>query len=111
MRIKVGLSNMKVRIVKVKLYLIILEFIRACINKTSLLTDDKLKITFELFDKDGSGGITPDEMKLILGLTSKYSDKVWNEILGSIERNSNDEVTMVEFKSMMLKLALIDLKN
>ncbi len=47
-------------------------------------------------------------MKLILGLTSKYSDKVWNEILTSIERNSNDEVTMVEFKNMMLKLASVN---
>ena len=65
-----------------------------------------MQCTFELFDKDGSGGISRDEMKEILGLTSKYTDKDWEEVLGGMEMNENDEVTIVEFKSMMLKLAL-----
>ena len=59
-----------------------------------------------LFDKDGSGSITPEELKAILGLSSKYSDKVWNEIINQIEHNKDDEVTYEEFKNMMLKLVL-----
>jgi calcium-dependent protein kinase len=70
-----------------------------------------LQCTFELFDKDGSGGISRDEMKEILGLTSKYTDKDWEEVLGGMEMNENDEVTIVEFKSMMLKLALTNLNK
>jgi calcium-dependent protein kinase len=85
-----------------------LEFIRACIKKATLLTDDKLRIAFQLFDKDGSGSITPNELKAILGLSSNYSDKVWNEILSQIEHNNDDEVTYEEFKNMMLKLATIN---
>ncbi len=70
-----------------------------------------MQCTFELFDKDGSGGISRDEMKEILGLTSKYTDKDWEEVLGGMEMNENDEVTIVEFKSMMLKLALTNLNK
>ena len=35
----------------------------ATIDKTSLLTDEKLKLAFNLIDKDGGGTITPDEVK------------------------------------------------
>jgi calcium-dependent protein kinase len=75
-------------------------------NKSDLLTEDKLQITFKLFDKDGSGSITPEELKMILGLSSKYSDKVWKEILNEIEHNKDDEVTYEEFKNMMKKLII-----
>lgn len=71
-----------------------------------LLTEEKLKIAFRLFDKDGSGSITPSELKAILGLSSKYNDKVWNEILNGIEHNKDDEVTYEEFKKMMTKLVI-----
>lgn len=59
-----------------------------------------------MFDKDGSGSITPEELKAILGLNAKYSDKVWNEIISQIEHNKDDEVTYEEFKNMMLKLII-----
>jgi calcium-dependent protein kinase len=65
-----------------------------------------LQITFKLFDKDNSGSITPEELKAILGLSSKYSDKVWNEIINQIEHNKDDEVTYDEFRNMMLKLII-----
>jgi len=41
---------------------------------------------------------------MILGLSSKYSDKVWKEVINEIEHNKDDEVTFEEFKIMMLKL-------
>lgn len=87
---------------KVHIYLV--EFIRATIDKSLLLSEEKLVTTFKLFDKDGSGSITPQELKMILGLSSKYNDKVWNEILNGIERNIENEVSYEEFKNMMLKL-------
>jgi calcium-dependent protein kinase len=84
------------------------EFVRAVINKHNLLKDDKLEVTFKLFDKDGSGSITPEELKAILGLNSKYNDKVWNEIINQIEHNKQNEVTYEEFKNMMLKFININ---
>lgn len=70
------------------------------------MTEEKLSITFKLFDKDGSGSIEANEIKQILGLSAKYSDKVWNEIINQIEHNKENEVTYEEFKNMMLKLKI-----
>ena len=75
------------------------------------MTEEKLQITFKMFDKDGSGSITPEELKGILGLSTKYSDKVWNEIISQIEHNKDDEVTYEEFKNMMLKLIIKNQSN
>lgn len=83
-----------------------IEFIRACISKSILLTEDKLKVTFKLFDKDDSGSITPQELKAILGISSKYSDKVWDGIINQIDHNKENEVTYEEFRNMMLKLII-----
>jgi Ca2+-binding EF-hand superfamily protein len=64
-----------------------------------------------MFDKDGSGSITPEELKAILGLSTKYSDKVWSEIISQIEHNKDDEVTYEEFKNMMHKLIIKNQSN
>lgn len=77
------------------------EFLRAVIDKEKIICDDKLEKTFKLFDKDGGGSITPDELKTFLGISSKYSDKVWNEIISQIEHKNDNELTLDEFKKMM----------
>ena len=80
------------------------EFVRAMIDKTQIVTEDNLRITFQMFDRDGSGSIEPGEIKQILGLSAKYSDKVWNEIINQIEHENENEITYEEFKAMMIKL-------
>jgi calcium-dependent protein kinase len=42
------------------------EWIVATINKEKLLSKDKLRAAFSLFDKDGSGAISSAEVKEIL---------------------------------------------
>ena len=39
----------------------------AAINKDKLLSKDKLEILFKIFDKDGSGNISVEELKENLG--------------------------------------------
>jgi calcium-dependent protein kinase len=43
-----------------------LEWVVATINKEKLLSTEKLKQAFTLFDKDGSGAISSEEVKEIL---------------------------------------------
>ena len=43
------------------------EFLTATVNRAALLTEDKLKMAFNMFDKDGKG-ITLEEIKSILGV-------------------------------------------
>jgi len=70
------------------------EFIRATINKTKLLSDDNLNITFKLFDKDGGESITPDEIRSILGLSAKFNEEVWKEIINNLVQNKQIEVIL-----------------
>ena len=39
------------------------EWVVASIDKTHLLTEEKLRLAFALFDKDGGGTISPAEIK------------------------------------------------
>lgn len=78
------------------------EFLRAVMDKEKLICDEKIEKTFRLFDKDGGGSITPDELKTFLGISSKYSEKVWIEIISQIDHGSDNEITLEEFKKMMI---------
>lgn len=45
----------------------LLEFLLATISVSELLTTDKLRAAFDVFDTDGSGEITMDEIRSALG--------------------------------------------
>lgn len=80
------------------------EFVRACVDKMALLTEENLRITFHLFTKDESKQyISPSEFKSILGLQSKFTDKTWEQIIKAIDINQDNMIEFDEFKDMMLK--------
>lgn len=45
------------------------EFVAAAMDMEQMLSDKKLKRAFEMFDVDGSGVISAEEIKEVLGLT------------------------------------------
>ena len=44
------------------------EFGTATVNRGNLLQEEKLKAAFDLYDKDGSGAISVDEIKTVFGI-------------------------------------------
>ena len=82
------------------------EFVRACIDKEKLLTDDILKYTFNFFDKDGSGDITFDEIKAVFCKSdeNKISDHMINQMMDEVDLDGNRVVDFDEFKKMMRKI-------
>lgn len=42
------------------------EFIAATINENIFMREDYMKSAFDMFDKDGSGKIDKDELKMLL---------------------------------------------
>jgi Ca2+-binding EF-hand superfamily protein len=38
----------------------------ATINEKQLVTDERLKVAFQMFDKDSSGALSPEEIKEVL---------------------------------------------
>jgi len=52
-----------------------------------------------MFDKDGSGTISADEIKSILGGGKIFgNDQVFNEIIKEVDINGDGEISYEEFK-------------
>lgn len=78
------------------------EWMVATIDKSKLLSENKMKQAFSLFDKDGGGSISPEEVKETLGLGDKnYDEKLWNDIVLEIDADGSGEIDYEEFKTMM----------
>ena len=80
------------------------EFVTATVNRNDLLSDEKLKMAFNYYDKDGSGDISIQELKEALGKGKNVSDAVWNKIISEVDKDGNGEIDFEEFKVMMKKL-------
>ena len=45
--------------------------------------------------------ISAEEVKLILGFGKKFSEKVWEQIVGEVDRNGDGQISFAEFQKMM----------
>lgn len=82
------------------------EFVRGCIDKEKLLSEDVLKFAFRYFDKDGSGEITREEIKEIFFANVKKNDNVNLEqqleyIISEVDINGDGKISIDEFAHMM----------
>jgi len=79
------------------------EFLTANFKKEKLLSDEALEKTFKLFDIDGNGFITLDELKesMPIEITSKL---VWRELIAEVDKDGDCQISLDEFKEMMGKL-------
>ncbi len=82
------------------------EFVIASMNEKNLLTNEKLQAAFKMFDKDGSGLISKDEIKEVLGFGKNLDDKAVNDIVRQVDDNDDGEISFEEFSQMMKKLSV-----
>ena len=80
------------------------EFVAASMNKTKLLSKERLEAAFKAFDQDGSGTITADELKAMLGKYHAYDDQMWVSIIREVDQNGDGVIDLREFSEMMLKI-------
>jgi calcium-dependent protein kinase len=80
------------------------EFVAASVNKDNLLQDSKLKAAFDCYDKDGSGSISVEEIKDVLGVGKNINKEVWDQLVLEVDENGDGEVSYEEFKIMMVAL-------
>lgn len=78
------------------------EFVLAATNRQKVLNKERLEATFKMFDKDGSGSISADEIKSMLG-TSFTDKKALDAIVKEADSNGDGEISLKEFKEMMIK--------
>ena len=67
------------------------EFVMATMNEKDLISQQKLKAAFRLMDKDGSGAISPDEIKKALGIEDSQ-DETLSRLLREIDENGDGEI-------------------
>lgn len=77
------------------------EWSAATINKTNLLNEKNLKECFKMFDRDGGGSISAQEVAEILGGQLSKDMNVWKEIISEVDKDDNGEIDFEEFKDMM----------
>jgi len=81
------------------------EFVRAGIDKNIFLTDDILRFAFRYFDRDGSGEITPDEIKTVFFPNKIESDskidRKLRKIFGEVDVNNDGKISFQEFAHVM----------
>lgn len=81
------------------------EFVAASMNRNKLLSKERLEAAFKAFDIDGSGTISADELKTILGKYHAYEDAIWADIIKEVDLNGDGVIDLREFSQMMLKFS------
>jgi len=76
------------------------EFLSSMISSKKVVTEDRLKMAFKMFDKDNSGKLSVKEIKTIFGGTEKQ----WKKVIDEIDLNNDGEVDYDEFKIMMVNM-------
>ena len=76
------------------------EFVTANANMSKALSKENLTTAFHMFDKDGSGTISADELRQVLG---NQPGATWDKLMKEIDIDGNGEIDMKEFIQAMLK--------
>ena len=79
------------------------EFLAACMNYSNYNSKGTLEAAFKMFDKDGSGFITVDEIKAILGNGMILDQSIWTTIINEADQNGDGSIDLKEFITLMTK--------
>jgi len=79
------------------------EFVVATLNEKNLLSNNKLQTAFKMFDKDGGGSISIDEIKQVLSFGQNLEEEVVQQIIKQVDANGDGEISYEEFAQMMLQ--------
>jgi len=79
------------------------EFVVATMNEKNLLSNNKLQSAFKMFDKDGGGSISIDEIKQVLSFGQNLDEDVIKKIIDQVDADGDGEISFDEFAQMMLK--------
>ena len=78
------------------------EFIKASMDGKTRNNKSYLKRAFDMFDKDGSGTITIDELKKILAGGSVSNEGVWSQIVKDVDQNGDGVIDLQEFENLLM---------
>lgn len=85
-------------------YIDLTEFVIATIDKKVLLSKERLMAAFNLFDQDGNGSISADEVRCVLGNGAGIGREQWDAVIREVDEDGDGEISLDEFMTMMKKL-------
>ena len=68
------------------------EFVMATINEKSYLTEQRLKMAFQMIDKDQSGSLSPEEIKEFLCFDKSIDPKEVANMIAEADQNGDGEI-------------------
>lgn len=80
------------------------EFLVSCGKNLQKISQDNLVIAFNLFDLDGNGFITSEELREVLENGQITEENVWEEILKEADTNGDGQIDLKEFIKFMSKI-------
>ncbi|CAG9312657.1 unnamed protein product [Blepharisma stoltei] len=78
------------------------EFLKATLDIKKIFSAEILKAAFKMFDYDGSGKISAEELKRTLEGGKLIDDCVWDEIIKENDLNGDGEIDLEEFQQSVL---------
>ena len=84
------------------------EFIRICIPKEKLFTEENLVNAFSLFDKDKKGFITPSDIINFIQSNKQISEELKQKIKNEILDATDEIIDLEEFKVIMITMSNAD---
>jgi len=82
------------------------EFVVAATNQSNLTSTEKLRAAFRMFDKDGEGTISAEEIREVLcfGDQNTLTIEAVDAIIKQVDENGDGEIQFEEFVTMMTAL-------
>jgi len=77
------------------------EFIKATIDVAKVESKEVLRRTFQMFDKDSSGTISCDELKLVLETAELDEGVDWPALLKEADTNGDGVIDLMEFEALI----------
>jgi Ca2+-binding EF-hand superfamily protein len=74
----------------------------ASANEKAMMTTARLTLAFKMFDKDGSGMITPSEIRQVLSASeSKIPNTIIDAVIKQVDQNGDGQISLEEFTILM----------
>ena len=80
------------------------EFINTAVSLEKLLSEERLEMTFRVFDKDGDNQISIKEIKELLEACKQVDEKMVLRAIKDIDKKAQGVLTFQEFKALIKRL-------
>ena len=77
------------------------EWCTASMDKRKMLSKEKLKAAFDLFDENGNGSISFAEVKKLLDAKGSSNNELYMEMIQEMDIDGDGEISFPEFEKMM----------